>query len=114
MALYEFYQNRPYFLIKAVSTACAKNMDRFPSPRQFGEILANVEGNVNQRVTKKDCSKCDGYGWVMFEKTAFRGRCEHGKQLSEKIAWAPETLKDEFNWKNKIQKEIEELYGKNT
>ena len=83
--------------------------DRFPTL----STLLNLCNPPNQQeeLTKQPCDRCDGFGWVMFQKTAYRGRCEHGKRLSDKIRFAPESHIDIANETRSIHKANQAVYG---
>lgn len=84
---------------------------RFPPISRILELSNTIKPRSEEENKKADCKRCDGYGWVFFLGTAFRGRCEHGMKLSNKIAYVPETQVDMFNWSTKLEREKKEIYG---
>lgn len=90
-ALYEFFGKKDPGVIERASRKASAILERFPTPRMFGEILGSVLGKEETK-KRQECDRCDGYGWVMTEDGACRGRCIHGEALSAKIALAPENV----------------------
>ena len=110
----EYFQELQAESASVFKEACRRLIrdgDRFPPISTILRTIASINPKASDRIEKQDCAKCDGYGSVMFHGYAFRGRCEHGRRQSEKIAWAPETEIDRTNWANRIQREHDELYG---
>jgi hypothetical protein len=79
-ALYEFYQNTPRAMIEKAAKEAAHDLDRFPTPRAFSEILAKHRKTGAKRDERADCSICDGYGRVTIGLEVYAGKCEHGDQ----------------------------------
>lgn len=78
-----------------------RNESKFPS---ISTLLTLCRANSHDvRVEKQDCRRCDGFGWVMIGKSAFRGMCIHGDTLSKNI---PQASKDHEE-KNKELDEFE-------
>lgn len=88
-SLFKFYNEKPLNVIRGAAEACSKNLDRFPTPRQFGEFANVIESQTEKKTIKQNCILCDGFGWVVIDRIAYRGRCKHSNEHSEKIALAP-------------------------
>lgn len=94
-SLYHFFGNLTFSTIKRTAELIAIEVERFPTPSVFSQFLGRVQrGNENNYVPKEDCDVCNGYGWVVrveFDEEygkhnlAYRGACEHGAKLSNKI-----------------------------
>jgi hypothetical protein len=83
--------------------------ERFPTISTL--LVLCSPPSQNEHLSRQDCKKCDGFGWMVFEETAYRGRCEHGKRLSDKIAMYPVSELYVFNEKRRIKMANEEAYG---
>jgi hypothetical protein len=88
--------------------------ERFPTIASLLSAVETIAPNKQGSTVAAECARCDGFGFVLFEKHAFRGRCEHGRKLSDRLAWAPETEIDRVNWRNTFKRQDREIYGERT
>lgn len=82
-ALWEFYQNTDLVLLMKTAKECAASLDRFPTPKQFGEVLQKMrakEPSVSSEHRVK-CERCDGHGMVRIGLEMYRGSCDHGDKF---------------------------------
>ena len=87
-----------------------RDSDRWPTIAKLLQVAGSIQPKQNDRSIRQLCDRCDGYGWVIFENHAFRGRCPHGMLLSKQIAFSPESEIDKFNFRNQNKREMDEIY----
>lgn len=90
-ALFEFFKNEDFRVVKEAANLCARELDRFPVPATFGQMLDRSRARKAEKQERALCGRCDGFGWVELDGLAHRGRCAHGSLLSERIKLAPES-----------------------
>lgn len=92
-ALFEFFGERDFQQVREAARCCARELDRFPAPATFGQFMdrSRSRGGTEER---QACGLCDGYGWVMVDGLAHRGRCAHGQKLARDIKTVPESYRN--------------------
>jgi len=105
-ALWEFYQHTPIETIEKAARDAAHSLDRFPTPKVFGEILSKHKKlESGGRQEKAECGVCDGFGMVNIGIEVYAGKCEHGdpfqnfpKAPTDHNAVAAILRAQELNW----------------
>lgn len=70
--------------------------ERFPTIAAILSMAQGIDSRDQHTLSAPvNCILCDGHGWVVIERTAFRSRCGHSQGLSEKIPLAPATWRNE-------------------
>lgn len=78
-------------LFAQTTSKILKTFAKFPTIADLLQCSWSLQPQGNELEEAYGCPDCDGYGWVILWDHAFRGRCEHGRKLSDKIAFAPVT-----------------------
>lgn len=104
----ELKHRKAQYFVLAVQKVI-RGEERFPTIAVLNRYLEMVTPKTSGKFQK--CYQCDGYGWQMIGKEAFRGDCEHGQKLSQSIRTAPPKEKWEVELFNQRQ-ELEKVYGR--
>jgi hypothetical protein len=109
-ALFEFFGDVPWQQVKEAAKLVSREEERFPTPKTFGEYVGRVtRPRTQEEMERALCNRCDGYGWVMMDGLAYRGKCQHGARLSTKTKEAPESYRSDSR-KPTISDEDLEVY----